>query len=113
MTQRACPTCGGPLPRGVCRRCGVPMRNRSAAARGYGKEFQQARRLWKARVATGTVRCARGRGCLYAATVAGVLTGGIIRPGEPWDLGHSDDRTQIVGPEHSVCNRGAPNRTAA
>jgi hypothetical protein len=34
-----------------------------------------------------------------------------IKPGSPWDLGHDDRDPRLhVGPEHAVCNRGAPMR---
>jgi hypothetical protein len=60
--------------------------------RGYGPEHRALRDEWAKRVATGTVQCARP-GC-----------GELIHPDEPWDLGHSDDRT-YRGPEHRACNR--------
>jgi hypothetical protein len=49
-------------------------------------------RQLKPLVEAGCVRCAR--------------CGELIRPGEPWDLGHDDvDRSQCSGPEHARCNR--------
>jgi hypothetical protein len=57
----------------------------------------------------GTVRCARGEGCKYAERVNGIMVGGLIHAGEEWDLGHPDDGS-VGGPEHPVCNRGAPHR---
>lgn len=44
------------------------------------------RQAWAPRVATGTVRCARGAACSRAELVDGVLVGGFTRPGERWHL---------------------------
>lgn len=103
-----------------CRRCGVPMEDRhrwycdscrvvvargklkkrgprpayeaSMAERGYGREHVKLRRRVARAVEAGCVRCAR--------------CGGLIAPGEPWDLGHDDeDRSRYAGPEHRGCNR--------
>lgn len=74
----------------------------STNARGYGSTHQQLRRRWAPRVATGTVRCARGAGCLFATNGVAAL----IAPGARWDLGHDDrDRLTYTGPEHEKCNR--------
>lgn len=66
--------------------------------RGYDAAHDQHRRNWEPRVATGTVRCWR---CHK-----------LIRPIEPWDLGHDDhDRTITRGPEHAnQCNRAEAGR---
>ena len=67
---------------------------RTIVQRGYGARHKKLRESWAPRVAAGGVSCAR--------------CGGLIRPGEPWDLGHSDvDRSVWTGPEHRSCNRGA------
>ena len=50
------------------------------------------------------VRCARGAACKFAEDGAG----GLIRPGQLWDLGHADGES-VGGPEHRECNRGAPS----
>jgi hypothetical protein len=77
-------------------RCPTHTRQADAArgtttARGYGNQHQAARRRWAPRVATGTIRCAR--------------CGQRIRPGQPWDLDHTDDRRGYRGPSHLSCNR--------
>jgi hypothetical protein len=65
--------------------------------RGYGTEHQKLRRRWAAVLAEQFVRCAR--------------CGGVIRPGDPWDLGHDDyDRSVYTGPEHRRCNRATAGR---
>jgi hypothetical protein len=68
----------------------------TTVARGYGGTHQRTRASWEPIVATGRVTCPR--------------CGELIRPGSPWDLGHSDDRTRYSGPEHAACNRGATAR---
>jgi hypothetical protein len=65
----------------------------------YGRSHRNRRLALALLVAAGCVRCAR--------------CGELIRPGEPWDLGHDDvDRTKYSGPEHRGCNRAtAAHRT--
>jgi hypothetical protein len=64
--------------------------------RGYGPEHRALRRYWQPLVADGRVSCAR--------------CGRAIHPMQPWDLGHSTDRTAHTGPEHTYCNRSAGAR---
>jgi hypothetical protein len=67
-------------------------RRGGTAARGYGSVHQRLRARIAPVVARGGVRCAR--------------CGELIRPGQPWDLGHDDhDRSRYTGPEHEACNR--------
>lgn len=61
----------------------------------YGVLHRRLRREYGRLVAAGLAHCAR--------------CGEWISPG-PWDLGHRDDGRGYSGPEHVVCNRGAPNR---
>ena len=61
-------------------------------ARGYGVGHRADRQRWEPRVALGIVPCRR--------------CGELIRPDEPWDLGHDDlDRSLPRAPEHRRCNR--------
>ncbi len=129
--RRYCsPGCRRPRPRGqrwvaskprFCHLCGceyMPMawhqrycsalcgeRARDAAGRVKYRDQQRRRGVWRARVASGSVLCARGAACKFAEE--GV--GGLIRHGQLWDLGHADGES-IGGPEHRECNRGAPQR---
>lgn len=107
---RLCVWCGAPTPTRRHSYCAVcvltrprrrPSRRRdrggSTGARGYGSAHQKLRKVWKARVDAGGVRCAR--------------CGGMLVPGEPWDLGHDDfDRSRYTGPEHARCNRATSGR---
>jgi len=78
----------------------------SSHRRGYTRQHRELRESEERRVATGTVRCARGAKCKDAELVGGELVGGLIRPGDAWDLGHDDyDRSKYSGPEHAGCNR--------
>lgn len=66
--------------------------------RGYGRDFQAERKRWVKRVTAGGVYCWR--------------CGTRIEAGAAFDLGHSDDRTKIIGPEHPSCNRSAAGRAS-
>lgn len=82
----------------------------SVVERGYGNEHRRLRKKWVPIVASGGVRCARGADCKFAE--AGI--GGLIVPGQSWDLGHDDqDRTRYIGPEHSTCNRATTGRQSS
>jgi hypothetical protein len=86
--------------------CGERVRD--AVGRVKYRDQTRRRAVWRARVASGTVRCARGGACRFAED--GV--GGLIRPCQLWDLGHADGES-AGGPEHRSCNRSAPQRLRA
>ena len=67
----------------------------------YGYQHQRERTAWAPIVATGTIRCTGPQGCDQP-----------IRPGQPWDLGHTLDHAQGGDhhrrtPQHAHCNRRA------
>lgn len=64
--------------------------------RGYGPEHEAERARWAPVVARGEATC-------HAAHC--VMPSRSIAPGEPWDLGHTSDRSTWTGPEHRRCNR--------
>jgi hypothetical protein len=64
--------------------------------RGYSGHHPKLRAQWEPAVASGLVLC-HAIICLKSSR--------LIRPGEPWDLGHTADRTAWTGPEHMACNR--------
>ena len=72
----------------------------------YNRRHKAIRRMWARLVAQGGVRCHRGAECLFADGEQG----GLIRPDEPWDLGH-DAAGEIRGPEHRRCNRATARWT--
>jgi hypothetical protein len=78
--------------------CGIRVRDAVDRVKYRGQ--QRRRAVWRARVATGTVRCARGAACRFSE---GGL-GGLIRPDQPWDVGHPDAES-VGGAEHRICNR--------
>ena len=72
---------------------------KSTTERGYGNHHQKLRKRWTPIVAQGATLCAR--------------CGDLIDPDEPWDLGHTDDRSEYQGPEHRSCNRAAGGANGA
>jgi hypothetical protein len=69
--------------------------------RGYSGQHPRLRKQWQPLVDAGLVSC-HALICLKE--------GRRIQPGEPWDLGHTPDRTGWTGPEHQECNRADGTR---
>jgi hypothetical protein len=94
-TLRACstPGCGALVPAGdgkcgPCRQA-VDQARGTPAERGYDARHRRIRAQWAPLVAAGGVICWR---CNL-----------VIPPGAPWQMGHDDDKTGYVGPEHQSC----------
>jgi len=90
---RACTVCGRPS---AGSRCALHRDTRTTTDRGYDANHRRIRTQLEPLVAAGTVICPR---CNQP-----------IQPGQPWDLGHTDDRHGYTGPEHRSCNRAAGAR---
>ena len=84
---------------------------RSTTARGYGGGHKRQRERWVKVIArSGGVRCVCDRAeCDRHDGQCPV----IIRAGDAFDLGHSDDRRYWTGPECVGCNRAAGGRNGA
>lgn len=74
-------------------------RKGTTTEKGYGSSHQRLRARWTPKVKAGLVDCAR---CHQP-----------INPDQPWQLGHTDDRTGYQGPEHTHCNLSAGGRKGA
>lgn len=70
----------------------------TSTQRGYGTAHTNARKAAAPQVATGAVNCAR--------------CGEPIRPGQPWHLDHSDNRSKYIGPSHDLCNLSAAGKAS-
>lgn len=73
----------------------------SASARGYGPEHTRQRAQLAPIVAAGKAMCAE---------VICVEQSRRIAPDAPWDLAHTPDRTQWLGPAHKICNQNEASR---
>jgi hypothetical protein len=71
--------------------------------RGYTSEHDRLRTRWKPKVDSGLVDCCNPI-CLMPIRR--------ILPGEPWQLGHTPDRTAWRGPEHRLCNESEGGKAA-
>lgn len=104
MALRPCPVAGCPtlIPPGA-RYCPTHTRDRDKArgtrqARGYNASHYGLRAAWQRRINAGEhVTCACGCGTP-------------IRPGDAWDLGHTDDRRGYLGPMTPAHNRADGGR---
>jgi hypothetical protein len=92
--------------------CRYRARPSDHSSRYNDPAHRNGRKAWESAVAGGRIRCARGAACCYAEPVDGRKVGGIVKPDEPWHLGHADGES-VGGPEHVRCNAGAPSRLPA
>lgn len=102
MALRVCPVpgCATLTPGGRCAAHAAEYEQQRGTRqqRGYNADHDRLRAELAPIVAAGHAACHR---CHQP-----------IDPAEPWDLGHTDDRTAWTGPEHASCNRSAGGRAA-
>lgn len=103
MSLRRCPgtRCPELVPQG--RRCHkhqaeYEAKRGTSTRRGYGIDHQRERMRWEVTIRQRPVHCYR--------------CGKLIKPGDVWDLGHTDNRQAYNGPECTRCNRAAGGRKA-
>ena len=66
----------------------------------YGQDHRRTRAQWAPLVDTGHITCSRH--------TQDPQCPGLITPGTPWDLDHTDDHTgNYLGPAHETCNARA------
>jgi hypothetical protein len=80
---------------------GSTTERRPTGQRGYGSPHQKLRARWKPLVDAGRASCH----AVICLMPYGPRVGRAIPPGEPWNLGHTPDRTAYTGPEHEKCNK--------
>lgn len=66
------------------------------AARGYGRQHQALRAMWRPIVESGEAQCHQAVCIMPTRSIAADA---------PWDLGHNRERTAYIGPTHPACNR--------
>jgi hypothetical protein len=100
MTAVTCWGCGRVIgksgsgrPAKHCPHCSGPSYDTS--------EYREERASWRTRIEAGDPVLCVAISCRKESRV--------IRPGDPWDLGH-DDHGMVRGPEHRACNRSAGAR---
>lgn len=83
-----------------CRPEHRPDKRESTTQRGYGSAHRRERAKWADLMAE--------QGYLECHALACLMHTRSIGPHEPWDLGHTLDRSGWTGPEHRHCNRKEP-----
>ena len=73
-------------------------RRGTTTQRGYGTEHQRLRAMWQARL---------DQGERVACPTCGKQ---VSADPKLWDLGHDDDRSRYLGPQHVACNRATSVR---
>lgn len=76
----------------------MPKLHRTTRMKGYGPGHWRLREVLAPGVEAGRMDCA--------------YCGEPILPGEPWHLGHTENRMGYTGPEHVRCNCNTAQRTA-
>jgi hypothetical protein len=85
----------------TCRVCRTGQR--TGRERGYNRAHELERERLRPSVEAGEAHCAQPV-CHHDDRA--------IHPGEPWALGHNDDRTTWIGPVHADCNAADGARKA-
>lgn len=82
----------------------IPQPHGTTASRGYDNQHKRHRAALAPVVE---------RGEAYCQQPVCVMPSRWIPPGSEWHLGHSDDRSEWLGPVHSICNTADAGRRGA